>query len=110
MPLKLAPEPKYKKLYSQSKIEIAELKKQVEALTDKVYTLSDMVLSGKVGEIVLEDGLNSVTVPKQVAEWMVEYSLPWQVFKCDAHGLWVDELDSSFPYYMEQSTCFKCRK
>jgi len=106
--MKLAPEPKYKTLYSAIKKENEALKVENELLKDKIYNLSKMVLPGEFGEVVIQDGMLLITVPKYVAEWMIEYSMPWQVFKCDAHGLWINELDSSFPYHMEQCTCCKC--
>jgi len=108
MAIKLAAEPKYKTLYSKLKKEHEFLKVENQLLRDKVYDLSNMVLSGKVGEVIVEDGMQSISVPKHVAEWMVEFGLPWQVFKCDEHGVWFDELDSSFPYHMELCTCSKC--
>ena len=108
MAIKLATEPKYKTLYSKLKKEHDNLKIENQLLRDKVYDLSNMVLSGKVGEVIVEDGMQPISVPKHVAEWMVEFGLPWQVFKCDEHGLWFDELDYSFPYHMELCACCKC--
>ncbi|WP_351122700.1 hypothetical protein [Shewanella sp. T24-MNA-CIBAN-0130] len=110
MNVKLAPEPKYKKLYSISLQSIKALELENAALKDKVYTLSGMVLSGKVGSVVVQDGILDIDVPKHVAEWMLEYGMPWQVFRCDDHGLWVTDLDCSFPYHMEQSKCNKCER
>lgn len=108
MVVKLAPEPKYKKLYSSLRKEHDTLKTENQMLREKVHELSQMVLSGKVGEVIVEDGMFSIEVPKHIAEWMIEFGLPWQVFKCDEHGLWVSELDSLFPYHMECSKCPKC--
>lgn len=108
MALKLASEPKYKTLYSALKKKHESLKTENQMLRDKVYELSQMVLSGKVGEVIIDDGMLSASVPKHVAEWMIEYSLPWQVFRCEDHGLWVSELDSLFPYHMECNKCPKC--
>lgn len=106
--LKAAPEPKYKKLYSEAKRTIASLELEIEVLKDKVYHISNMVLSGTVGDVAIQSGQLEISVPKHVAQWMIEYQLPWQVFRCEEHGLWIDELDSSFPYHMECSKCPKC--
>lgn len=108
MDIKLAPEPKYKSLYSSLRKEHESLKIENQLLKEKVYELSNMVLSGNVGEVIIQEGVSSISVPKHVAEWMIEYSLPWQVFRCEDHGLWVSELDSLFPYHMECSKCPKC--
>ncbi|RGP86556.1 hypothetical protein BC354_13230 [Vibrio cholerae] len=107
--MKLAPEPKYKTLYSQLRKEHEALKVEYELLKDKVFRLSDMVLSGNVGSLVVSDGDFMVEVPKRIAEWMIEYDLPWQVFKCELHGDWITELDSSFPYHMEMCKCDRCK-
>ncbi len=107
--MKLAPEPKYKTLYSQLKKEHEALKIERDLLMDKVFRLSEMVLSGNVGNVVVSNGDFMLEVPKHVAEWMIEYDLPWQVFKCEIHGDWITELDSSFPYHMEMCKCDKCK-
>lgn len=107
--MKLAPEPKYKTLYSELRKEHEALKIECELLKDKVFRLSNMVLSGKVGSVVVSEGEFMLEVPKHIAEWMIEYDLPWQVFKCDEHGDWINELDSSFPYHMEMCKCEKCK-
>lgn len=106
--MKLAPEPKYKKLYSELVKDYESLKLENETLKDKVLLLSSMVLSGKIGSVAVQDGVAMVEVPERVAKWMVEYGMPWQVFKCEQHGLWITELDSCFPYHMEQCKCDKC--
>lgn len=107
--IQLAPEPKYKKLYSALREEHEALKLERDLLKDQVFRLSQMVLSGEVGEVVVDEGGLGISVPKRVAEWMIEYGLPWQVFKCDEHGDWVTELDSSFPYHMEMCRCDLCK-
>ncbi len=107
--MKLAAEPKYKTLYSGLRKEHEALKIECELLKDKIFRLSEMVLSGSVGSVAVQDGNCMLEVPKRVAKWMIEYDLPWQVFKCEEHGEWIDELDSSFPYHMEMSKCERCR-
>ncbi|GHW54533.1 hypothetical protein [Vibrio cholerae] len=106
--MKIAPEPKYKKLYSELLREHKALKIQFDLLKDKTLRLSDMVLSGNVGSVVVSEGDFILEVPKYIAEWMIEFDLPWQVFKCDTHGDWITELDSSFPYHMEMCKCPRC--
>ncbi len=107
--MKLAPEPKYKSLYSKLNKEHEALKLECELLKDKVFRLSHMITTGSVGCVAVPDGNVMLEVPKQIAEWMIEYDLPWQVFRCDDHGDWITELDSSFPYHMEQCKCRHCR-
>ncbi|EOC5887550.1 hypothetical protein ACI495_004420 [Vibrio vulnificus] len=108
--MKLAPEPKYKSLYSELRKEHDALMIECELLKDKVFRLSEMVLSGNVGNVVVSDGDLMLEVPKHIAEWMIEYDLPWQVFRCDTHGDWINELDSSFPYHMEMCKCERCNE
>lgn len=107
--VKLAQEPKYKSLYSKLSKEHEALKLECELLKDKVFRLSNMVISGSVGCVAVPDGGVMLEVPQRIAEWMIEYDLPWQVFKCDTHGDWIAELDSSFPCHMEQCKCEKCK-
>ncbi len=106
--MKLAPEPKYKALYSELKKEHDLLISENELLKDKVVQLSYMVETGKVGSIMVETGLGLMEVPKPILELMVEHNLPWQVFKCEEHDHWVTELDSLFPYHMENNKCDLC--
>ena len=106
--MKLAPEPKYKTLYSKLRKEHDALKIEYELLRDKAFRLSDMILSGRGGSVVVRDGNHMIEVPERIANWMIEYDLPWQVFKCDTHGGWLTELDSSFPYHMEMCRCEQC--
>jgi hypothetical protein len=109
--IKFAKEPKYKTLYSGARKQVLALEAEVAQLKCKIYTLSNTVLSGETdSDVVIFERDHSIVVPKDVAFWMVEYGLPWQVFRCDEHGLWITELDTSFPYHMEQSTCLKCQK
>ncbi len=108
--MKIAPEPKYKTLYSELRKEHEALKVECDLLRDKVFRLSDMVLSGKVGNVIVPDGDFMLEVPKHIAEWMLEFDLPWQIFKCETHGDWINELDSSFPFHMEMCKCDKCKE
>lgn len=109
--LQLAPEPKYKTLYSKLKKENDAMKLENEALRDRVISLSQMVILGKVGTVAVMDGFDMIEVPKYVVEWMIEYKLPYQVFQCELHhGEWITELDTSFPYHMEDCRCAKCER
>lgn len=109
MSLKLAPESKYKKLYSQLLKEHKELKLENDLLKDKVFRLSNMILTNKTESVAVQDGDLMVEVPKHIVEWMLEYNLPWQVFKCEDHGDWITDLDCSFPYFMDQCKCNLCK-
>lgn len=109
MSLKLAPEPKYKKLYSQLLKEHKELKLENDLLKDKVFRLSNMILTNKTESVAVHDGDLMVEVPKHIVEWMLEYNLPWQVFKCEEHGDWITDLDCFFPYFMDQCKCNLCK-
>ncbi|MEZ8292411.1 hypothetical protein AB6D11_01010 [Vibrio splendidus] len=106
--MKLAQKPKYKSLYSGLFKEHEALKIECELLKDKVFRLSNMVLSGNIGSVVIPDGDLMLEVPNHVVQWMIEYDLPWQVFKCETHSEWINELDSSFPFHMEMCKCDKC--
>lgn len=106
--LALAKEPKYKILYSQLKRENDALKIEHEILKDKILQLSHMVLCKKVGSVMVQNGDSLLEVPAQVAKWMIEYNLPWEVFRCEIHGEWISELDAHFPYHMEMCRCDRC--
>ncbi len=107
--MRVVDHPDYKALYKSLKARHDALEVECESLREKVINLSHMVLSGNVGNVIVPDGDLMLEVPERVAKWMVEFGLPWQVFKCDTHGEWVTELDSSFPYFMQYSTCDKCK-
>lgn len=51
---------------------------------------------------------NGDKAPAYVMQWMAEHGMPWEVFWCEGHQKWHDELDSSFPYYIDNS-CEDCR-
>ena len=77
--------------------QIHQLQKEVEELTARLDCY----------------GTEQSTIPPiqmtiQVREWMDEYGMPWEVFFCYDHRCWVDELDNSFPYYLD-NTCPGCR-
>lgn len=45
--------------------------------------------------------------PQRVLEWMAEYKMPCEIFWCDEHSKWHDQLDNSFPYYLDNK-CEDC--
>lgn len=49
-----------------------------------------------------------VQFSSQIREWMNEHKMPWEVFWCNEHRQWFDELDNSFPYFTD-SSCPRCR-
>lgn len=109
--IKAVPEPKYKSLYSSLRIEYEALQLERDLLKGRVFHLSQMVLSSEAGEVVVDEGGLGVSVPKHIAEWMIEYGLPWQIFRCGDHpDHWITELDSLFPYHMEMCKCDKCQQ
>ena len=76
--------------------EITRLKSRIEELETEVRDLKELVTMPKI--------------PERVKQWMHEYDLTcWEVFWCFEHKKWFTELDTSFPYHMEQSRCPSCK-
>ena len=48
-----------------------------------------------------------IPMTKQVYEWVVEYSVPWEILYCETCKSWYTELDSLFPYGIDNHGC-KC--
>lgn len=46
-----------------------------------------------------------IAMPKQVAEWIEEYRVPWESLYCTDCKSWIKELDSLFPYHWERNEC-----
>lgn len=81
----------------------------LRALKDEQDALKSAIGGAKEGlERVIT--LQGKSIPLRVAEWMLEHGLPWEVFWCYEHSLWVEELDSSFPYFAEFNQCCKCQE
>lgn len=99
---------------AQNVNKMLESKKGYYVLDDKVIQVCfeiQIVLSGESGEVVVDEGGPGGSLPKHVAEWMIEYGLPWQVFKCEIHpDHWITKLGSLFPYHMEMCKCDKCQQ
>ncbi|MEY0600156.1 hypothetical protein AB7340_20875 [Providencia alcalifaciens] len=48
-----------------------------------------------------------IQITSQVTEWLSEYGMPWEVFYCDKCKSWFTELDTLFPWGIDNSGC-KC--
>lgn len=48
-----------------------------------------------------------IQITPQVTEWLSEYGMPWEVFYCDKCKSWFTELDTLFPWGIDNSGC-KC--
>lgn len=46
-----------------------------------------------------------INMTKQIAEWIQEYQVPWEVLYCTDCKSWMKELDSSFPYHWDGNIC-----
>lgn len=73
-----------------------------EAGVPEKYYNDDMVT------LVDDDGVFEV-VPFRVAVLCSQYGLTWEVFYCNDHNQWIDEVGNSFPYDWGGVTCPKCR-
>jgi len=77
--------------------QIARLKREVEELTARLNCYSTS-----------QSTIPPIQISMPVREWMEEFGMPWEVFYCYDHKQWVDELDSSFPYFAD-NRCPRCR-
>lgn len=80
--------------------------KAIKAEQDALKTAVEGAIEGLTRVITIR----GKSVPLRVAEWMLEHSLPWEVFWCYEHSQWIEELDSSFPYFAEFNQCCKCQE
>ena len=76
------------------------------SLRDKVETLEAELAHYREQVEKLTTG----SIPQIVKNWMHEYKLPWEMFWCYEHEQWITELDTSFPFHSEQSSCEECDK
>jgi uncharacterized membrane protein YccC len=77
--------------------QISLLQRQVEELTARLDCYQTN-----------QSTIPPIQITDQIREWMKEYGLPWETFYCYDHKQWVVELDSSFPYFCDNS-CIKCQ-
>lgn len=77
---------------------ISNLESEVEELQERLETYGALNASN----------IPPIAITAQVREWMYEYGMPWEIFYCYEHKQWVDELDNSFPYHIE-NLCPGCR-
>lgn len=88
----------------------AELQSRVDLLEKDNAELRRMLARA---ERELNDKLLPEEMPPQeitylIRCWMKHYGMPWEAFWCYVHHCWCDELDTSFPYSIE-NTCPQCR-
>lgn len=89
-----------------------ELQAQVRQQEEEIQSLKNMLARAEreLNDKLLPEELPPTTVPFLICCWMKHYCMPWEVFWCSEHLQWVDELDSSFPYSMNDNTCPVCNK
>jgi len=90
----------------------AELQAQLRQQEEEINSLRNMLARAEreLNDKLLPEELSPTAVPYLISCWMKSYCMPWEVFWCNDHLQWVDELDSSFPYSMSDNTCPVCNK
>lgn len=79
--------------------------KEIESLK-RMLSRAERELSGRL----LPEEIPPENCLPIIRGWMQHFCMPWEVFWCYEHEQWCDELDGSFPYFMDANSCPQCRR